>query len=120
MDGDTFWFQGKKQDRRHRHASEEDRFGRKVRIVNRDRRSVGDMLVAAPELVRMKRTQDVLAYAEHCEYIAYPAIGNLTYREGIAISKPAVRIFKNIRNRIIDDGRLREGIAPSYFLEGML
>lgn len=34
--------------------------------------------------------------------------------------KPTVRILKNMRNRMIDDGYLAEGVAPSYFLEGML
>ncbi len=34
--------------------------------------------------------------------------------------KPTVRILKNMRNRMIDDGELKDGIAPSYFLEGML
>lgn len=34
--------------------------------------------------------------------------------------KPMVRIYKNMRNRMIADGILGEGIAPSYFLEGML
>jgi len=34
--------------------------------------------------------------------------------------KPTVRMFKNMRNRMIERGELREGVAPSYFLEGML
>jgi len=34
--------------------------------------------------------------------------------------KPLVRIVKNMRNAMIDDGYLNEGIAPSYFLEGLL
>lgn len=34
--------------------------------------------------------------------------------------KPMVRVFKNIRSRMIDDGLIKEGIAPSYFLEGLL
>lgn len=34
--------------------------------------------------------------------------------------KPVVRIFKNMRNRAIAGGRLVAGVAPSYFLEGML
>jgi hypothetical protein len=34
--------------------------------------------------------------------------------------KPTVRVFKNMRNRMIDDGVLEEGVAPSYFIEGML
>lgn len=34
--------------------------------------------------------------------------------------KPMVRIFKNIRNRLVRDGKIREGIAPSYHIEGLL
>lgn len=34
--------------------------------------------------------------------------------------KPLVRIFKNMRNRMIDDGVLKAGVAPSYFVEGMV
>ena len=34
--------------------------------------------------------------------------------------KPIVRIFKNLRNRMIDLGRIPDGLAPSYFIEGLL
>lgn len=34
--------------------------------------------------------------------------------------KPMVRIYKNIRNRMVEDNLLQEGIAPSYYIEGML
>ena len=34
--------------------------------------------------------------------------------------KPTVRIYKNMRNRLVDGGVLRDGLAPSYFIEGML
>jgi hypothetical protein len=34
--------------------------------------------------------------------------------------KPSVRIIKNMRNAMIKDGYIKEGVAPSYFLEGML
>ncbi len=34
--------------------------------------------------------------------------------------KYMIRIFKNMRNAMIKDGLLAEGVAPSYFLEGML
>jgi hypothetical protein len=34
--------------------------------------------------------------------------------------KPVVRILKNIRNRLVRDGILQDGIAASYFIEGML
>jgi hypothetical protein len=34
--------------------------------------------------------------------------------------KRMVRVFKNMRNRMIEQGLLAEGVAPSYYLEGML
>lgn len=34
--------------------------------------------------------------------------------------KPTVRMFKNMRNRMTERGELAEGLAPSYYLEGML
>jgi hypothetical protein len=34
--------------------------------------------------------------------------------------KPMVRVFKNMRNSMIEKGSLAEGVAPSYFIEGML
>ncbi|TAX64404.1 nucleotidyltransferase [Rhizobium leguminosarum] len=96
-----------------------------------------------------RRDADVLACAEHRDYISYPAYGEPSYREGIvfwtkdgvkivnypkqhsanctqkhkdtnAYFKNTVRIFKNMRNRMIDEGWIKEGLAPSYFLEGLL
>lgn len=34
--------------------------------------------------------------------------------------KPTVRMFKNMRGRLIDGGSIAKGSAPSYFIEGML
>lgn len=34
--------------------------------------------------------------------------------------KPTVRIFKNMRGRLIGDGAISQNTAPSYFVEGML
>lgn len=34
--------------------------------------------------------------------------------------KPTVRIYKNMRNLMVDRGLLPDGTAPSYFIEGML
>jgi hypothetical protein len=34
--------------------------------------------------------------------------------------KQTVRIFKNMRHRLIDDRLLRDGAAPSYYIEGLL
>lgn len=34
--------------------------------------------------------------------------------------KPIVRIFKNMRTRLVDDGVIANGVAPSYYIEGLL
>jgi hypothetical protein len=34
--------------------------------------------------------------------------------------KPTVRVFKNMRNRMIDTGAITADLAPSYFIEGLL
>lgn len=34
--------------------------------------------------------------------------------------KPTVRVFKNMRNHLVDSGGLADGVAPSYYIEGML
>lgn len=34
--------------------------------------------------------------------------------------KPTVRIFKNMRTKLVTDGQLADGIAPSYYIECML
>ncbi len=34
--------------------------------------------------------------------------------------KPMVRIFKNMRSKMIDDGLIAKGSAPSYYVEGLL
>src|SRR6185437_1768505 len=34
--------------------------------------------------------------------------------------KPAARILKNLRRRLVDDGMIASDTAPSYYLEGLL
>ncbi len=34
--------------------------------------------------------------------------------------KPTVRIFKNMWTKLVDDGLIADGIAPSYYIEGLL
>lgn len=34
--------------------------------------------------------------------------------------KPMIRILKNIRSRLVTDGKIKAGLAPSYYLEGLL
>lgn len=47
---------------------------------------------------------------------------NLTkkHQETSGLFKPVVRILKNMRSKMIDDGLIEEGVAPSYFIEGLL
>jgi hypothetical protein len=51
---------------------------------------------------------------QHCE--------NLTTKHQATSSKfkPLVRIFKNMRSKLIDDGLIAKGSAPSYYVEGLL
>lgn len=37
-----------------------------------------------------------------------------------AVFKPLVRILKNMRSHMVESGMIGDGVAPSYFLEGLL
>jgi hypothetical protein len=95
-----------------------------------------------------RRDADVVTTAELRRYYTYPAQGNPTYETGICLFaadgtridnfpkqhsdrctsknqstnwfKRTVRTYKNLRNKMIADGDIRDGLAPSYFLEGLL
>lgn len=51
---------------------------------------------------------------QHCE--------NLTAKHQATNNrfKPTVRIFKNMRTKLVDDGVIAAGVAPSYYIEGLL
>lgn len=34
--------------------------------------------------------------------------------------KPTVRMFKNMRSKLVDDAVIADGVAPSYYIEGLL
>jgi hypothetical protein len=96
-----------------------------------------------------RRDADVLPCFEHRQYMSFASRATATYREGICFwtskdykivnypdqhsdncttkhkgtssrFKPNVRVMKNIRNKMVDGGYIKDGTAPSYFLEGML
>lgn len=96
-----------------------------------------------------RRDADVLVCTRHLRYTSYPAETGSVYRDGICFwtsdgdkiinypkqhlencktknqgtvthFKSNVRILKNWRNKMIKDGYLQDGTAPSYFIEGML
>lgn len=56
--------------------------------------------------------------------VNYPRqhLDNCTARNGATASrfKPTIRVLKNMRNAMIEQGYINDGLAPSYFLEGML
>jgi predicted amidohydrolase len=47
---------------------------------------------------------------------------NLTVRHQASSEwlKPMARVFKNMRSRMVDDGLIKAGIAPSYYVESLL
>lgn len=96
-----------------------------------------------------RRDADVLVCADHRDYVSFPAQGQPRYHEGICfwtskgekivnyprqhmenctdkhgttshMFKRNIRVFKNMRNAMIDHGFIADGVAPSYFIEGML
>lgn len=96
-----------------------------------------------------RRNADILVCCKHRRYITYPTTDNPTYHEGITFFnssgtqinnfparhsdncttkhqntkgwfKPTARIYKNLRNSMIDKNMIVADLAPSYFLEGLL
>jgi hypothetical protein len=57
------------------------------------------------------------------EIINYPKkhSSNLTsqHQASKAMLKPMVRILKNMRSRMVENGALKNGVAPSYYVEGL-
>ena len=96
-----------------------------------------------------RRDADVLACIEYRRYTSYRSPSNNQHHVGISFFtrdgdriinfpkqhkknctskhqdtnshfKSHVRVAKNMRNAMVNDGLVKKGIAPSYFLEGML
>lgn len=96
-----------------------------------------------------RRDADVLVCAQHRRYRAASSGADTQYDEGIVFwtsngteivnfskqhsencttkhqntnqrFKRMVRVYKNMRNCMIDDKYIADGVAPSYFIEGML
>lgn len=117
-----------------------DRFGSDV--------TVGDKAIAITAN-GSRRKADVIAAMQFRRYWKFKNIYDTQYVEGICFFngagklianyprqhsenltrkhqgsngwlKPTIRILKNLRGNLIDDGQLEPGIAPSYYLEGLL
>lgn len=95
-----------------------------------------------------RRSADVIAACQYRRYLKFNGVNDQDYVEGIyfessdgvaiknypkvhsknltakhkdtnGMLKPMVRILKNMRSRMVDHGLLKEGIAPSYYVEGL-
>lgn len=96
-----------------------------------------------------RRSADVVVATEFRRYSSFPSIAGAQFSRGICFFtssgdrivnypkqhsanctakhqatnkwfKPMVRILKNMRCKLIDEGLIEDGSAPSYFLEGLL
>lgn len=96
-----------------------------------------------------RRKTDVLIATQHRKYSSYYGLGNDTQVTGISFYKPdgtrvvnyphlhrenlvaknqatsewfkhIIRICKNARQKMIDAKMIKDGVAPSYYLEGLL
>jgi len=95
-----------------------------------------------------RRKADVIAAIQYRRYSLFRSLDNQLYADGICFYtssgekivnypkqhsenltakhqstknfKPMARILKNLRSRLIDEGLLQAGTAPSYYLEGLL
>ncbi len=96
-----------------------------------------------------RRKADVIAAMQYRRYTSFKSAYNASYDEGICFFnknneiianyprqhsdnlttkhkattewlKPMVRILKNLRTKLVSDGLLEAGAAPSYYLEGLL
>lgn len=108
----------------------------------------GNKAIAVPGS-NSRRDADVLVCAEHRRYFSYPAVGGPGFHEGICFwtseggkivnyphqhmsnctsmhqatssrFKRNIRVLKNMRRSMVGSGFIGDGMAPSYFIEGML
>ncbi len=96
-----------------------------------------------------RRKADVIAAIQFRRYYKFRSTSEQSYDEGICIFnaagerianypkqhsanltlkhqitgkwlKPMIRVLKNMRGKLVEDGYINDGVAPSYFLEGLL
>ena len=118
-----------------------ERFGRSsVKVGNRaisiaadgNRRSA-DVIVAAlyrrfhsfPSSEASTKTEGICFFtSDNTQIVNYPQLhsSNCTdkHQGTDGWFKPSVRILKNMRRRLIEDGVIDKTVAPSYFIEGLL
>ncbi len=109
---------------------------------------VGDKAIAI-EASGARRKADVIVATQFRRYFKLQSVNDSEYVEGICFYnaareqianypkqhsinlttkhqassnwlKPTIRIFKNLRRRMVDEGLIKGDIAPSYYIEGLL
>lgn len=109
---------------------------------------VGDKAIAI-DANGARRKADVIAAIQFRRYSKFRSTSDSSYVEGICFLnaagerianypkqhsanlttkhqassgwlKPMARVFKNMRSRMVDDGLIKAGAAPSYYIEGLL
>lgn len=109
---------------------------------------VGDKAIAI-DASGSRRKADVIVATQFRRYFTFRSTADSSYAEGICFFnakgerianypkqhssnltskhqasslwlKPTARIFKNMRSRMVDEGLIKAGLAPSYFIEGLL
>jgi len=105
---------------------------RAVEIAARGNRRKADVLISAmfkryynAGLMGPQVAEGVKFLTNSGEWIVnYPTLhaANLTAKDNNTYQrlKPTIRIFKNMRNRMVEYGLIEQGRAPSYFIEGLL
>ena len=102
-----------------------------VKIPGKNSRRNADVLVCQ----QFRRYYSYAQGASRCDYgVAFRVNGGLIrnfpkmHAENCTVKHQAtdqnfkrmVRVFKNMRNSMIEKGLIEDGVAPSYFIEGML
>jgi hypothetical protein len=96
-----------------------------------------------------RRKADVIVATQYRRYYKFNGVNDQTFDEGICFYtsdgvrianypkqhrenmtkkhqdsskwlKPMVRVMKNLRSKLVNDGLIKAGLAPSYFIEGLL
>jgi hypothetical protein len=111
-----------------------DSSGKKaLRVKANGNRRSSDILLVAPykyysryvsEQDNTAREGVLFITSDGKEIVNYPKqhSNNMTAKHQAASNqlKPTARIYKNIRNKMVAEGIIKAGSAPSYFIEGML
>jgi hypothetical protein len=77
-----------------------------------------------------RRKADVISAIQFRRYYKFKGIANYPKQHSMNLTrkhqgsnnrlKPMIRVLKNIRSKLVDDGSIKGGVAPSYYLEGLL